>query len=384
MGWLTLLFIVILTTGSKVTLLHCSDQQLPASGGDDFQQITSLQYCLVDDCTIMMIDTGEKLDIFYITDSLIVTTPTDGHTSVVIAKQEKELPCAKPNGRAINYHFILVVLFSILIVVTSGYIAFVHMLFKELRNLFGKLLMLYSITSACTFAAIVAMQLLRYQVAFDSQELCYVTILTFMIASVSLEVFATCIINHTVYVMHCTYKLKPAISKEKSKHHFRAYMIYELVTMVIVVVLVITYDVATGNYKETILPDGHCILHLYDIQVYDTFQIVALSTSINKVIQIVQYVAYFYYKYQVSKDLKDASIHNKQQQCLFHRVTVAMGATIGLSFFVFVVQPIFSLTMPTVNVSISAIFFMQQSMIMVTLMVTEKMHQLYGKCLSKE
>ena len=61
-----------------------------------------------------------------------------------------------------------------------------------------------------------------------------------------------------------------------------------------------------------------------------------------------------------------------------------MGATIGLSFFVFVVQPIFSLTAPTVNVSISAIFFMQQSMIMVTLTFTEKMYQLYGKCLSKE
>ena len=239
----------------------------------------------------MMIDTGDKLDIVYTTDTLLVTTSTDDHTFVVIATLKKELPCTKPNSRAINYHFILVVLFSILTVVTSGYIAFVHMLFKEMCNLFGKLLMLYSITSACTFAAIVTMQLLRYQVAFNSQGLCYFTILTFMLASVSLEVFATCIINHTVYAMRCTYKLKPAMSKEKSKCHFRSYMIYELVTMVIVVVLVIIYDVATGNYKETILPDDHCILHLYDIQVYNTFQIVALSTSINKVIQIVQYVA---------------------------------------------------------------------------------------------
>jgi len=68
---LTLLFIVILTTVSKVTSLHCSDQQLPAS---DDQQVTTLQYCLVDNCTTMTIDTEEEPDIVYTTDSLVVTT----------------------------------------------------------------------------------------------------------------------------------------------------------------------------------------------------------------------------------------------------------------------------------------------------------------------
>jgi len=52
MAYLTLLFIVILTTVSKVTLLYCSDQQLPASGDDDLQQVTTLHYCQVDNCTI--------------------------------------------------------------------------------------------------------------------------------------------------------------------------------------------------------------------------------------------------------------------------------------------------------------------------------------------
>ena len=86
MACLSLLFIVILTTVSKVISLHCSDQQLPASDDDD---------CLVDNCTIKRIDTGEELDIVY---TLIVTTPADGCTSVVIAKQEIELPCLEPNS----------------------------------------------------------------------------------------------------------------------------------------------------------------------------------------------------------------------------------------------------------------------------------------------
>ena len=98
MACLTLLFIVILATVSKVTSLYCSDQQLPASGDVDLQQVTTIQYCLVDDCTIMKIDTGEKLDIVYTTDSLIVTTPTDGHTSKVTARLENELHCALLNA----------------------------------------------------------------------------------------------------------------------------------------------------------------------------------------------------------------------------------------------------------------------------------------------
>ena len=89
-----LLFIVIIAA-SEVTSLHCSDQQLHASGNDisNLQQVTILQYCLVDNCTIMKIETGERLGIVYTTDSLLVVTPKDGHTSVVIAKQEKELLC---------------------------------------------------------------------------------------------------------------------------------------------------------------------------------------------------------------------------------------------------------------------------------------------------
>ena len=84
----SIFFIVILTTASKVTSLHCYHQQLPASGDDHLQQVTTLQYCLVDDCTIIKI--GEKLDIVYTTDSLIVTTPTDGHNSEVIAREKND------------------------------------------------------------------------------------------------------------------------------------------------------------------------------------------------------------------------------------------------------------------------------------------------------
>jgi len=105
MGCFILLFIVILVV-SKVTSSSCFDQRPPdSSSGDEvpeIQQVTTLQYCLIDNCTIMKIDTGEKLDIVYTIDSLLIATPTDGHTSVTIVKLDDELPCAVSNGKAIT------------------------------------------------------------------------------------------------------------------------------------------------------------------------------------------------------------------------------------------------------------------------------------------
>jgi len=75
-----------------MTSLHCSDQQLPASGDDDLQQDTTLHYCQVDNCTIIRLDNGEELDIVYTTNSVIVTTQTDGNTSMMIAEDEYAFP----------------------------------------------------------------------------------------------------------------------------------------------------------------------------------------------------------------------------------------------------------------------------------------------------
>ena len=46
----------------------------------------------------MRIDTGQQMDIVYTTKSLLIVTPKDGYTSMVITKIDDELPCLKyPN-----------------------------------------------------------------------------------------------------------------------------------------------------------------------------------------------------------------------------------------------------------------------------------------------
>ena len=91
-----LLLIAILAVASGTTPLCRSDVQSPASGDShntDLSQVTILQYCIIDNCTIMRIDTGQQLDIVYTTESLPIVTPKDGRTSMVITKIDDELPC---------------------------------------------------------------------------------------------------------------------------------------------------------------------------------------------------------------------------------------------------------------------------------------------------
>ena len=91
-----LLFIAVLTVASGATPLCHSNVQSPANGDScntDLSQVTTLKYCIIDNGTIMRIDTGQQLDIVYTTESLLIVTPKDGHTSRVITKIDDELPC---------------------------------------------------------------------------------------------------------------------------------------------------------------------------------------------------------------------------------------------------------------------------------------------------
>ena len=172
MAYLCLLLIAILTVASGATPLYCSDVQSPVSGSGhntDLSQVTTLQYCIIDNCTIMRTDTGQQLDIVYTTKNLLIVTPKDGHTSTVITKADDELPCLEyPNrigsSQAIQY---LSVVTSVLVMVMSTCTLIVHLLFKRLRNMFGKLLILYSLCVVCLCGAALATALMCYWIIYS-------------------------------------------------------------------------------------------------------------------------------------------------------------------------------------------------------------------------
>ena len=377
---LTVLLFIVSLTVSKAAPLHCTDQQLPASGDElwpDLQQVATIDYCLVDECTIM-IDTGEKLDIAYTTDSLLVTAPTDGRTSAVIAKQESELPCVEQHSTffRLQLQYAELVMF-LLVAILSGYIIAIHVAFKELRSLFGKLLMLYNvgILWSCVSILLVMLQVIH------SLPFCYTRIISFSLAIVYTEAISTCLLSHIVSTMRRSYKLRSQMSNETSKRHFRSYMIYTIGMILLVLLLMICYDMATGNYKDTLLPNGQC--GQVEVKSYGALAAVFTANGINKIAQLVLFVTYLYYSYKLYKDVSDAGISNDHLS-LMHKIATAMGMLIGLHYFLAVSPAIFSLDITLVGPFIIGAFLIQQCTIIAILLCTKKVYNLCRDCLKTD
>ena len=329
----TLLLITILTVTSGATPLYCSDVQLSASGDHhgDLSQVISLHYCIIDNCTIMRIDTGQQLDIVYTTESLLVVTPVDGHTSMEIAKIDDEMPCLEYHntvGSSQIAEFLVAVTLTSVMFTVSGYIFIVHLLFKELHTIFGKLLMFYSFGVMSMAASVTALVTMHLLITVNSQMICHTTMIIFIMASVAHEVFAANILTHLAYTMYRCYKLKSGITTKRKQFLFRCYTSYAFVTLVLLFFLVITYDWSTANGKYTLLPNGHCAF--VDQYSYITL-FLAIPTNINKLIQITMFIAYIVYFIKFNMMIRAAQTTMRYNRDLF-KIAVAMGATLGLSY----------------------------------------------------
>ena len=131
------LFLILISTTTQTTTLHhhCNSDVYSSASG--LQELTTLNYCLIDNCTIIRNDTGQQLDIVY---THLVVIPTDHQTStILISKNDPELFCCSTgttDDTDIRIVQVIVVLLSSLF---SSCMVVIHLLFKELRNAFGKL-----------------------------------------------------------------------------------------------------------------------------------------------------------------------------------------------------------------------------------------------------
>ena len=378
-----LLFIAILTVASGATpLLYCSDVQSSASGSHntDLSQVTTLQYCIIDNCTIMRIDTGQQLDIVYTTESLLIVTPIDGHTSMVIAKIDAELSCPKYQDVGQIGKFLVTLILTSLMFMVSGYVFAVHLLFKELRTLFGKLLIFYSLGVMSMSASVIALLLMHHLIIVNSQTICYTTMIIFVIAAGSYQVFATNILTHLAYTMYRCHKLKSGISDKRSQFLFRCYLAYALFTLVLLFFLVISYDWRTGNGRYTILPSGHCVF----VDQYSSLFLARIPTAINKIIQMSMFIVYIVYYIKFNRNISAAQTSIRYSRHLY-RIAIAMGATLGLSQFVFAFVVFDSEIVDIISGISGALFLLiQQCVIMTSFLDKEKISGLCKKLFSRD
>ena len=387
----TLLLIAILTAASGATPLYCSDVQSPASGSGhntDLSQVTTLQYCIIDNCTIMRIDTGQQLDIVYTTESLLIVTPKGGQTSVVITKVENEFLClaeyhdeTDASQRTETGKFVGVLILGIPLVLVSGYVLLVHLLFKELRNLFGKLLIFYNLGIMIVTASAMTLMLMNYLITVNSQIICHTVMMSFMVSAAMHEVFSANILTHLAYIMYRCSELKSRMSAKKKQFLFRCYFSYGFITLVLLFFAMIVYDWWTGNGKHTLLPNGHCIF--VDEYSYTTLYISEIPTVINKVIQIIMFIAYIYYYIKFKKIVHQAQTSIQYDRELF-KIAIAMGAALGLSYFAFIFLIFDSKILDILAIMSGATFLTaQQLVIMTTFVCTKKMSKLWKKLCSR-
>lgn len=329
-----ILFIVIPVVCGANTLHH-SDQQPPdaigAMSSGYGEATTTLQYCIIDNHTIARIDTGQQLDIIYITNRHIIATLSDKQNVVVVMKMDRELVCETQDMGVdiISMRSYVIFLLTITaMVMVTGYNFIIHLMYKKLRNLIGKLLMLYSFFLALHFTTAFLLVTANYTIAVGSAFVCYTIMIAFITLYVSSEAVATCILTHIAHSMHQSYKMRQ-ISNEMNKRLHKRYIVYISSSAMISLFLLLTYDFATGNWRNAMLSNGHCVQ--LDQVIYDAMHLVFASSVINKALQIVMFTIYLYYWYKMRKfDQNVMTLHRKTNRNLF-KIAVAMGATIGVS-----------------------------------------------------
>ena len=382
----TLFLLVIVATSKAASIsshsCNLNTPSLSASGDDvdmiDLSQVnTSLKYCMIDNCTIMRIDTGEELEIIHTTESLLVAVPTDGHTSEIVLTFDNETLCVSRSATTGSNLFLIGT--SVLLVIALGsisaYIVAVHLLFPELQTVFGILLMSYN--AAVLIATILDLlsYIIQHAVAVGSQLVCQAMITVFSLVIMVCESYSTCILFHVTYTMYRSFKLK----SDMPKNLLFFYNCFVFGLVAVFAVIIIGYDLYSGNGKQTILPSGYCLF--YNDYSYQTQVIKDISLSGNKVAQFSLFVIFlFYYCKQRMRStiapLRESTSSIRISKLLF-RIAVAMGAVVGIARIIWVATAILAPNYAYITTAIGLIAYLfQQCVVMFSFMCTQKMSRL--------
>jgi len=356
------------------TLDQCFGQQSTGSGSgmaDHQQQVTKLKYCLIDDTTIMKTDTGEQLDIVYTTDSKLIVTAVGCQTSLVITKNKPEVTCTTEEDQTVG---IIALILGSKVLFSTGYILIIHLMFKELQKILGKLLIIYSIAVIVAYISNIFLVLTRFKIVPSSPLICRIlthfAIQGFMIREAS----STCILTYVIHLMHRSYHLRTGVPK----YIFRYCMSYILGTLTLFNIITISYDLATGNGARLFSPNGYC--EFASSNVYSVVEIVDGFNNLNKAFQVGMFVAYLFYFY---KFYKQRVVADKQLHQELTRIAVTLGASVGISQVVWVVANIAGYLSFAIIFGLLS-FVVQQFVIMAVFVCNKKIVELCRKKIGKE
>ena len=380
MNCIAIFFLIIFTTTRAESRRYdCNNSHIympvVASGLSNLQEHDALQYCLIDNCTIMRIDTGQRLDIAYTTQNHLVVTPTNGQTSLLIHKNQHKKFCHHNSGD-VSITLSIGMIFLTVTAIVSGYTTAVILIFKELRSTFGKLMMLYSMTCAFHCINILALLITTLIVTVRSTMLCYVFWLLFLQFEMMTEEFSMCISAHLAYIMHSSYKCMQ-LTNETKKKLYKYSIMYVFGLLLLFDIVIITYDFGTNTFQHAISTDGHCSF-VPETQ-YITSGVLIPNIFFNKALEIIFLIVYFFYYYKLNKMLKmirNIRSTDRQHNPLYLKVALGMGATIGISKFLYIIDLLIIGHSDILLLLATFCLLVQQTLIMTLIMCSKKMPRL--------
>ena len=132
-----------------------------------------------------------------------------------------------------------------LILLTSGSIIVLHMIFKELHNTFGKLMILYNIAKICEFADGLALFITHHHIILYSPMHCYLFYFLLMQASVASETFAI-----SLPCLYYALQLQKSreVTKEINKKFYKCAISCVLGLLLLFNIFLVSYDFGSGTY----------------------------------------------------------------------------------------------------------------------------------------
>ena len=118
----------------------------------------------------------------------------------------------------------------------TGYNIVIHLLYKKLHDLMGKLLLLYSIFLAVLCVSQLLMLTFVYVCPISINRVCYTIKFVFITTYIGYGTIATCILAHSAYHMRQSYKMIPTNPWE-DKVAWRRYLCYIIGTIAIAMLI---------------------------------------------------------------------------------------------------------------------------------------------------
>ena len=174
--------------------------------------------------------------------------------------------------------------------------------------------------------------------------------------------------------MYCNHH-STQISNRRSNYLFKRYIAYVVGSIGIFIGAIVAYDLISSSGRFTLQPDGHCIF--FSQSAYKSYLIMEVNNTINKFVQLVAFGIYLYYFCKLKESISGQYSHK------LSNVAIGMGATIGLSETIWLASYIYNDYYEAISAMGGLFLFIQQCVITMSFMCTDKMSQLCKEFFSR-